>query len=138
MVETAAVRQQITFATLALAMLTATAGFSAPTAAQEKPARGGSSLTTLSVGRYQCSLPGDAGGPAWIPIEGRKFSIKNASRYFHPLGEGTYLLAGDSLVFTRGPMKDERYRRVGTNTLRALEPDGSLGRVRCVRTGPAQ
>lgn len=95
-------------------------------------------LTTLPVGRYQCSLPGDAGGPAWRPIDGMIFSIKNASRYLSPEGDGTYLMAGDELVFTRGPLKDERYKRTGTSILRKLEADGKPGRIRCVRTGPLQ
>jgi len=95
-------------------------------------------LGTLPVGRYQCSLPGDASGAAWVPIEGKRFSIKNASRYLSPQGSGTYLLAGDELTFTRGPYKDERYRRTSTNILRMRNADGSLGRMRCVRTGPLQ
>ncbi|WP_435417760.1 elongation factor P [Parerythrobacter aurantius] len=101
-------------------------------------ARTADSLSTLPVGRYQCSLPGDAGGAAWVPIEGKRFSIKNASRYLHPDGDGTYLLAGDELVFTRGPLKDERYRLVGTTMLRQINSDRSLSRARCVRTGPLQ
>ncbi|NNC59623.1 MAG: elongation factor P [Erythrobacter sp.] len=101
-------------------------------------AHGAGPLSTLPVGRYECSLPGDAGGSPWIPVEDKRFSIKNASRYLSAEGSGTYLLSGDDLVFTRGPMKDERYRRVGTTMLRTLNPDGSLGRMRCVRTGPLQ
>ena len=101
-------------------------------------AQSGAPLGTLPVGRYQCSLPGDAAGAAWVPIEGKRFSIKNASRYLHADGDGTYLLSGDELVFTRGPMKDERYQRMGTSMLRMKNPDGSLSRVRCVRTGPLQ
>lgn len=94
-------------------------------------------LKTLPVGRYQCSLPGDAGGSPWVPID-KKFSIKNASRYLHPDGSGTYLMSGDDLVFTRGPLKDERYKRMGTSMLRMKNTDGSLSRIRCVRTGPLQ
>ncbi|WP_284125238.1 elongation factor P [Parerythrobacter aestuarii] len=94
-------------------------------------------LKTLPVGRYQCSLPGDAGGSAWVPID-KKFSIKNASRYLSPKGSGTYLMTGDDLVFTRGPLKDEQYKRQGTGMLRLKNADGSLSRVRCVRTGPLQ
>ena len=102
------------------------------------PAHAGGPLNTLPVGRYECSLPGDAGGTPWILVEDKRFSIKNASRYLSAEGTGTYLLSGNDLVFTRGPMKDERYRRVGTTMLRTLNPDGSLGRMRCVRTGPLQ
>ena len=101
-------------------------------------AQPGGPLNTLPVGRYQCSLPGDAGGAAWIPIEDKRFSIKNASRYLSPEGSGTYLMAGDELVFTRGPLKDERYKRMGTTILRKKNKDGTLSRIRCVRTGPLQ
>lgn len=92
-------------------------------------------LETLPVGDYQCSLPGDANGPAWIPIEGKMFRIKSASRYSSPDGIGTYLLSGDELLFTRGPLKDERYQRTGRGFLRMKNPDGSLSRIRCVRVG---
>ena len=95
-------------------------------------------LNTLPVGRYQCSLPGDAGGAPWVPIEGKSFSIKNASRYLSPEGSGIYLMSGSDLVCTRGPIKDERYKRMGTSILRMKNEDGTLSRVRCVRTGPLQ
>ncbi|MXP32205.1 elongation factor P [Erythrobacter jejuensis] len=98
----------------------------------------GAPLTTLPVGRYQCSLPGDAGGAAWVPIEELRFSIKNASRYLSPQGDGTYLMRGKELVFTRGPLKDQRFQRMGTSILRKIGVDGSLSRLRCVRTGPLQ
>jgi hypothetical protein len=101
-------------------------------------AQDGAPLGTMPVGQYQCSLPGDAAGAAWVPIQGKKFSIKNASRYLHADGEGTYLLSGKELVFTRGPMKDEKYQRTGTSILRMKYADGSLSRVRCVRIGPLQ
>lgn len=87
------------------------------------------------MGEYQCSLPGDAAGAAWVPIEGKSFRIKSASRYSSPDGIGTYLLSGEELVFTRGPMKDERYRRTGPSMLRMTNPDGSLSRIRCGRIG---
>ncbi|ABC63144.1 hypothetical protein [Erythrobacter litoralis] len=105
----------------------------APLAAQS-----GAPLGTLPVGRYQCSLPGDASGPAWRDIDDMRFSIKNASRYLSPTGDGTYLMQGDELVFTRGPMKDQRYKRMGSSILRKLKSDGSLDRIRCVRIGPLQ
>ena len=92
-------------------------------------------LQTLPVGQYQCSLPGDAAGSAWVPIEGKIFTIKNASRYLSPEGSGIYLMTGDELVFTRGPMKNQRFKRMGSSILRMKEADGSLGRVRCVRVG---
>lgn len=90
-------------------------------------------LGTLPGGMYQCSLPGSAGGAAWVPIEGKRFVIKNASRYIAPEGSGTYLMTGNELVFTRGPLKDQRYLRTGSSILRMRNEDGTLGRIRCVR-----
>ena len=117
-----------TFLTAALAAMLA-----APLAAQS-----GAPLKTLPHGRYQCSLPGDASGPAWRDIDGMRFAIRNASGYRSPTGIGTYLMQGDVLVFTRGPLKDQRYKRMGASILRKMEADGSLSRIRCVRIGPLQ
>ncbi len=46
-----------------------------------------------------------------------------------------YLLGGRVVIFTSGPRKAERYRRVSANYLRRLNPDGSDGDLRCVRSG---
>lgn len=99
------------------------------------PALGGDGqlLGTMPHGVYQCSLPGDAAGPAWRPIEGGRFTIGNASSYSTRLGKGTYLLSGKEFVFTRGPWKGARYRRTGSWRLQLIEPDGKLGRVVCAR-----
>lgn len=95
----------------------------------------GGALKTLPQGVYQCALPGDAAGAAWRPVEGMDFTIINASSYESDLGRGTYLLKGDRLIFTRGPLKGLRLKRQGDYTLRALETDTSLGAMRCVRLG---
>lgn len=97
----------------------------------------GGILKTLPQGVYQCALPGDAAGAAWLPVEGMDFTILNASSYQADTGRGTYLLKGDQLVFTRGPLKGTRLQRQGEYTLRSLDQDGSLGVIRCVRLGPA-
>lgn len=91
-------------------------------------------LGTLPAGEYVCALPGDATGAAWQPIPGHTFIIDNGSTYTTAAGSGIYLLTGDQLVFTRGPMRGQRYLRTGTATLRMLEADGKPGRVHCSRT----
>ena len=48
---------------------------------------------------------------------------------------GTYLLTGDALTMTGGPMRDWRFHRVSTSYLRKIEADGSEGKLRCVRGG---
>jgi hypothetical protein len=95
----------------------------------------GGPLGTLPIGEYVCSLPGDAGGKAWEVVPEKGFTIGNASTYHTETGSGTYLLAGDQVRFTRGPMKGMRFERTGHATLRWLDENGERGRVRCIRNG---
>ncbi len=99
----------------------------APTAA------GGGLLRILRHGNWECALPGDAGGDAFVPQPGEAFRIGTASSYESPAGGGIYLLRGTEVVFTRGPKKDERFRVLGENTLQKLAPDGSLSKLICTR-----
>ena len=116
----------IRFATLlAAAASTLTA---MPASAQER-------LGTLPKGQYSCGLPGDASGAAWSDDTAYRFAITSSSRYASAKGEGTYLLKGREVVFTRGPMKDMRMVRHASGILQQVEPDGNLGRLRCSRVG---
>ena len=90
-------------------------------------------IGVLPQGQYQCALPGDAAGRAYVDMPDLSFRIASASRYSHVSGKGIYLLEGDTLVFTRGPLKDMRLRRVGGGMLQQVKSDGTLGRVRCHR-----
>ena len=92
-------------------------------------------LTTMPHGPYECALPGDAAGAAWIPQESESFTIARASRYRSAEGRGTYILKGDELTFTAGPKNGQKLRRTGTNELREITEDGSTGRLICVRVG---
>ncbi|WP_427969419.1 elongation factor P [Altererythrobacter sp.] len=115
----------------ALVTIATTAGLAttAPLAAK------GGLLKTMPHGSYQCGLPGDASGPPWEPVPGASFRLANASSYRSEGGRGTYLLKGDEFIFTRGPLKGTQYRRTGPNELQIIQPDGSLGKQLCVRTG---
>jgi hypothetical protein len=93
----------------------------------------GGKLETLPQGRYICALPGDAMGEAWVAIPQQGFVIDNGSTYRTDSGTGTYLLTGDQVQFTRGPMKGMRFQRTGAGALRWLDDNGQPGRVRCVR-----
>lgn len=93
-------------------------------------------LQTMPHGRYQCSLPGDAAGPARILVEEAHFRIASASSYRSAEGRGVYILKGKELTFSRGPKNGERYKRMGENTLQKLNADGSLSRLQCIRIGP--
>ncbi len=111
--------------------------FAAALAAVTPHARGqdGGMLSTMPQGNYQCALPGDAGGAAYTIVEGAEFRLGAASSYHSENGSGVYILKGKSLTFTRGPRKGERYRRIGTNQLTKINPDGSLSKLLCTRIG---
>lgn len=95
---------------------------------------GAGRLGTLPQGSYTCSLAGDAGGEAWREMPEAAFIIGNASSYQAPDGGyGIYLMTGDRIVFTRGPMKGQRFDRVGSASLQKIDADGEKTRVRCVR-----
>ena len=95
----------------------------------------GGPLRTMPHGNYECALPGDAGGETITVVEAESFRISTASRYTSADGDGTYLMRGDNLVFTRGPKKDERFVRIGDNQLRKLDADGERTRLLCTRLG---
>ena len=91
-------------------------------------------LGTLPQGRYTCALPGDALGEAVLPLPEKTFHIDNGSTYRTAQGSGTYLLTGDTVRFTRGPMKGMQFERTGHGSLRQLDEQGRPGRERCVRS----
>lgn len=95
----------------------------------------GGKLGTLPIGKYRCALPGDAGGQAWIPLEDRHFTIGNSSTYRTPDGSGTYLLTGKRVTFTRGPMAGMKFDRFSAATLRWIDENGEISRIRCVHGG---
>ena len=114
------------------AILLFAAAVASPLAAAEGP------LGTLPTGRYLCELPGDAAGPASRPVAGAWFDVINASSYVTDGGEGTYLLTGDSVEFTRGPLRGAKFVRTGARALKRTDIGGPYAKLRCVRTGDAQ
>jgi hypothetical protein len=96
------------------------------------------SLGTLPTGRYLCELPGDAAGPASRPVAGAWFDITNASSYVTEGGNGTYLLTGENVVFTRGPLRGATFERTGARALKRTDIGGPYAKLRCVRTGSSQ
>lgn len=95
----------------------------------------GGMLGILRHGNWECALPGDAGGDAFVPVPAEAFRIGTASSYESPAGSGIYLLRGTEVVFTRGPKKDQRFRVLGENTLQKLAPGGGLTKLICTRVG---
>jgi hypothetical protein len=98
-------------------------------------APGGGLLGILRHGNWECALPGDAGGNAFVPVPAEAFRIGTASSYESPGGSGIYLLRGSEVVFTRGPKKDQRFKVLGENTLQKLAPGGGLTKLICTRVG---
>ena len=73
----------------------------------------------------------------WRDVDlARGFAILRASLYRTPEGQGTYLMKGDRVEFTRGPMRGTVMIRVAPRLLRIVEKDGTPGRLRCHRAGP--
>ena len=93
----------------------------------------GGKLETLPRGRYTCALPGDALAEAFVVLQDKGFVIDNGSTYRTEAGTGTYLMTGDEVRFTRGPMNGMRFARTGPGSLRWIDENGQPGRVRCVR-----
>ncbi len=100
------------------------------------PAIGQGRLGLLPQGEYVCALPGTATGAAWNELPNRSFAITGASSYRAGNGSGTYLLEGQRVTFTRGPMKGKQMMRVSSGMLQEIDRDGNLGRLRCHRSGP--
>ncbi|MBU7581066.1 MAG: elongation factor P [Porphyrobacter sp.] len=92
-------------------------------------------LGILRHGNWECALPGDAGGDAYLPQPAEAFRIGTASSYENAGGTGIYLMRGTEVIFTRGPKKDERFRVLGENTLQKLERDGTNSKLICTRVG---
>jgi hypothetical protein len=93
----------------------------------------GGPITTMQRGHYACELPGDASGAAGRRVPDSDFLITNASSYQSAGGTGIYLLTGDQLTMTSGPMQGQQFRRISNNFLRLMTPDGSESALRCVR-----
>lgn len=107
------------------------AALALPTAAQAA-----TDLSVLPLGRYGCWTAGSASGPAVNPQS--EFTVVRGSSYLSEAGKGTYLLASDLLLFTRGPLKDQRFRLAKDGFWQQIARDGELGRLKCSRTGAAR
>ena len=132
-------RNIVLLTAIAAAMAAGSPTLSGPLADAQTPAAplpGGGALSTLPHGTYQCALPGDASGNAFDVIESENFRIGHASKYRNEEGTGTYLLRGKEMIFTRGPKKGERYKRIGTNQVRKLDGE-TVTKLLCTRLGNA-
>ncbi len=92
----------------------------------------GGELDTLPRGLFVCELPGDANGTVGQLVPEADFVVSNDSTYQTDLGYGAYLVTGDQVAMTSGPLRGDRFKRVSTRFLRKLDFQGKETRLRCV------
>lgn len=101
-------------------------------------AASGGRLGLLMVGRYDCELPGNAGGALSYADAAASFEVVPSSRYVGANAKpGTYLLTGDTVTMTSGPLAGTRLLRRGGKFLRRIAPDGTPSALRCVLARPS-
>ena len=93
-------------------------------------------ISTLRTGHYVCEMPGNASVAPAIPVPAANFDILHGSTYATAEGGGAYLLAGERMEMTNGPLSGTHFRRISPNFLRRLKPDGSDDKLRCIRQVP--
>ena len=106
---------------MAAAFAVSVSAVSSPVAAQDRQSGSGDPggmLKAMPQGTYQCALPGDAGGKAFLVQKDEQFHVGPSFSYRSERGNGTYILRGDRFAFTSGPKKGERLQRIGTNQLK--------------------
>ena len=90
-------------------------------------------LSTLTLGRYVCERPAEPGSQVAVTDPQASFAVTTASRYVAADGtRGTYLLTGDTIEMTSGPLAGNRLVRLRGSFLRVLGADGVPGPTRCV------
>ena len=90
-------------------------------------------LSTLTLGRYVCERPAEPGSQVAVTDPQTSFAVTTASRYVAGDGtRGTYLLTGDTIEMTSGPLAGTRLVRLRGSFLRVLGADGVPGPTRCV------
>lgn len=94
----------------------------------------GGRIHTLAIGQYSCEMPGDATGPAGKAVPEYDFRVVNASSYKAGGLRGSYLYTGSRVVMTGGKLKGLTLHRISEGFLREVNPDGTDGPMRCVRT----
>jgi len=90
-------------------------------------------LRVLPHGYWQCGLPGDALGTAFRAEDDVSFTTIPNSSYQARGGGGTYLLTGDRLTFTRGPLNGRKFVWESANRLRIAGDGAVRGRLICNR-----
>lgn len=92
----------------------------------------GGELDTLPRGMFICELPGDASGSVGQLVPEADFMVSNDSTYQTDLGYGAYLVTGNQVAMTSGPLRGDRFKRISARFLRKLDGEGKETRLRCV------
>ena len=90
-------------------------------------------MSTLTLGRYVCERPAEPGSQAAVTDAAASFAVTTASRYVASDGtRGTYLLMGNEVEMTSGPLAGTRLVRLRESFLRVIGANGEPGPTRCV------
>lgn len=89
-------------------------------------------LATLPDGFWLCGTPGTAMDTPFHADDNTSFVTRLGSSYRTAAGRGTYLLTGETLTFTRGPLQGLRLVREEENRLRG-DPSSEQRRLVCNR-----
>ncbi len=92
----------------------------------------GGEIGTLPTGVYRCEKPGNLTGLDAVALPQDDFRVLASSSYAVDGKRGSYLLTGDRMVMTGGPLEGREFRRTSVGYLRLVGPDGEPGEVRCV------
>lgn len=101
-------------------------------ASQPVQAVPGGEIGTLLTGRYKCEKAGDIGGITRIHLPEEDFRVITGSNYVSGGKRGSYLLTGDRVVMTGGPLKGRKYRKTSSRYLKILNTNGTDSERRCI------
>ncbi len=107
---------------MALAVIVPQAGHAVP----------GGEIGTLLTGRYKCEKPGDIRGVTRFRLPEEDFRVITGSNYVSGGKRGSYLLTGDEVVMTGGPLKGRKYRKISSRYLKMVNDDGTDSERRCI------
>ena len=100
----------------------------------------GGEIGVLAKGAYVCELPGDIGDPgiaAGRHVPEADFEVIGDSSYRVGKARGVYLRTGDEVVMSTGPQQGRKFHLESEKFLRVVDPDGTDGAMRCVRSAQA-
>ncbi|MEO6094039.1 MAG: hypothetical protein ABIT04_06715 [Novosphingobium sp.] len=98
----------------------------------------GGAIGLLPQGAYVCEVPGEASDPftfAGRHVPEADFEVIGDSSYRAADGRGVYLLTGERVTMTSGPLRGRSFQRASNGFLRVS--GGGESAMRCVRSTQA-